>query len=349
MSSQAEWIRKYVLDKLGGECNCWYEMEDSFYERGKFKSDEFEYFISYYFTIKTCKIPKGDLCSKFKKYPDKDIEKLVSEICCFAKFYTKIAFEREKDKKLNKVIKYINILDDYFKIESVYPLLLQIYIDYSKGKISKDERLKIFEIIESYIIRCAICYARNSFNTIFKKILNQIKKSDKSQYFENLKDYFKNPRKYFENLENSEFPRDDDFEEEFQSKDLYNTYYVDYILERLENCNREKKINMKKYSIEHIMPQKLTKEWKKELGDKKKYHKEYLHTIGNLTLIKNNSRLSNKSFDEKRNMKGGYANSHVKLNHYIAEQEKWGIEDIKKRGKKLAKQAVKKWKYPCSE
>ena len=43
-------------------------------------------------------------------------------------------------------------------------------------------------------------------------------------------------------------------------------------------------------TIEHVMPQTLTQEWKESLGDDwELVHNKYLHTIGNLTLTAYNS------------------------------------------------------------
>ncbi len=38
--------------------------------------------------------------------------------------------------------------------------------------------------------------------------------------------------------------------------------------------------------------------------------------------------------------------SHLKLNEYLKNKEKWGIEEIKKRGVELAKNALNIWIYP---
>ena len=57
-------------------------------------------------------------------------------------------------------------------------------------------------------------------------------------------------------------------------------------------------------SIEHIMPQTLTEEWKVNLGhDWLEIHQLYLHTIGNLTLTGYNSEIRNSSFIKKRDIK----------------------------------------------
>ena len=95
------------------------------------------------------------------------------------------------------------------------------------------------------------------------------------------------------------------------------------------------------------MPQNapLSEEWQEELGeDFKRIHKDYLHTIGNLTLTGYNPELSNRPFQEKRNMlDGGFRYSPLNLNQSLAKTEKWDEDAICDRAKALAQNACQVW------
>jgi len=86
------------------------------------------------------------------------------------------------------------------------------------------------------------------------------------------------------------------------------------------------------YSIEHILPQKITKEWKKQIP-RKDLEKiiNYLHRLSNLTLIvkKDNSKLSNKSFDDFKSKT--YKDSHLSINKYFQNINSWNINELEKR------------------
>ncbi|MEH1872594.1 HNH endonuclease family protein [Nostoc sp.] len=71
-----------------------------------------------------------------------------------------------------------------------------------------------------------------------------------------------------------------------------------------------------------------------------KDHKEWLHTLGNLTLTQYNSELSNKPFEEK--LKILRANN-VTLNQYFRNVDVWNEEEIKRRAEYLANMAIKVW------
>ncbi len=72
----------------------------------------------------------------------------------------------------------------------------------------------------------------------------------------------------------------------------------------------------------------------------KKYHMEYVHKLGNLTVTRYNSALSNFPFEKKRDRQKdglyvGYKNG-LDINKDIASKEKWTIQDIIDRTDKLA-------------
>ncbi|GHR84063.1 hypothetical protein VN1276_12860 [Helicobacter pylori] len=95
------------------------------------------------------------------------------------------------------------------------------------------------------------------------------------------------------------------------------------------------------------MPQTLTEEWKRDLGENfQAIHDKYLHTIGNLTLTGYNPEYSNRSFQEKQGMEKGFKNSPLRLNQGLRGLESFGEKEIEKRANDLADLALKIWTYP---
>jgi hypothetical protein len=154
------------------------------------------------------------------------------------------------------------------------------------------------------------------------------------------------------------FPTDQEFCERFKSRDVYNLKSKNrlHLLESLENYENKEKVkvdellNDKTLNIEHIMPQTLTKSWINSLGQNfHEIHEKYLHTIGNITLTGYNSKMSNKSFLEKRDMQKGFKESRLFLNKYLSQLDKWDEETIKKRADILCQTALKIWNYPKTD
>ncbi len=344
--SQADLIRNYILNKLEREKqeniynDHWYPMEESFgHSEG---SKDFDRFMRDYLTIKTGQIPNmRNVYSSFKEYVLKSkelIEDLVSDIHYFSKFFVKLAFEKERDKNLREIICNINAL----KVDVSYPFLLEVLVDYARLIISKEDVLEIFLMVESYVFRRAICdIPTNSLNKTFSNLASEI---DKDSYVQSLKASF--------NLKDSyrRFPTDSEFKRQFVIKNVYNFQNKKYLFDKLENYNHKEYCNVDEYTIEHIMPQTITEEWKIELGsDWNRVHDKFLHTVGNLTLTGDNLKLSNKSFSEKKKMNGGFAQSPIFINSSLVNIESWNENEIKKRANDLAKKATSIWKFPQLE
>ena len=152
------------------------------------------------------------------------------------------------------------------------------------------------------------------------------------------------------------FPSDDEFRRDFQTRDLYNFRSRSYWLRRLENHDRKERVSVDEYTIEHIMPQcdndstKVPPVWRGELGSEwERVWNEHLHKLGNLTLTGYNSEYSNNSFGNKRDMKGGFRESPLRLNAGLGQLEHWNEEAIKARAGRLADVALKVWAGPKLE
>ncbi|GAA7358575.1 hypothetical protein HpBGD130_12350 [Helicobacter pylori] len=225
------------------------------------------------------------------------------------------------------------------EMDVIYPLLLELYSDYSDGVLSNQDFISIIYLTESYLVRRTVCgLGTNGLNKIFASFTKHIQKNE---YFESLEAHFGSLTK------EQRFPGDDEFKEEFMRKDFYKFQPIKYLFDRMENPDGKERGPTDKYTIEHIMPQKLTEKWKKDLGqDYERIHTQYLHTIGNLTLTGYNSEYSNRSFQEKRDMEGGFKNSPLRLNQGLRDLKSFGEEEILNRAKDLATRALKIWEIP---
>ncbi len=202
-------------------------------------------------------------------------------------------------------------------MDVIYPLLLELYSDYSDGVLSKDDFIPIVALIESYICRRTVCgIPPNGLNKFFASFARHIQKDE----------YFKSLKAHFLLLKNNQrFPDDDEFKEEFIRKDFYKFKLITYFFNRMENFDRKEPVNTKGLTVEHIMPQELTEEWERDLGENfQEIHDKYLHTIGNLTLTGYNPEYSNKSFQEKRGMEKGFKDSPLRLNQGLRDLESFG-------------------------
>ncbi|GAA8633886.1 DUF262 and DUF1524 domain-containing protein [Helicobacter pylori] len=346
--TQTDLIRNYILMGLEPEKQkifykkYWRAMEENFKqsEKQSKREDLFNKFVRHYLTIKIEKIPNEKrVYEAFKRYQQErgiETETLLQDLQKYCGFFCQIAFKKEADKDLNKALSFLVDLE----WDVIYPLLLELYSDYSDGVLSKQDFIPIIYLTESYICRRAVCgLGTNGLNKIFASFT---KKINKDQYLESIKAHFLS-------LETTKgkFPKDSEFKNLFITIDFYNLKEKKYFFERLENFNTKEPVNTKECTIEHIMPQTLTPEWQRDLGENfQAIHDKYLHTIGNLTLTGYNQEYSNNSFQEKRDMEKGFKQSPLKLNQSLKDLESFGEKKIEKRANDLADLALKIWTYP---
>jgi len=344
--SQADLIRNYILMGLEPKQQTklyedhWRPMEKEFGQLAY--GDKFDSFMRHYLTVKTEDIPKiGEVYEEFKKYTqlkevaDSGVEKLVADIHNFASYYCSFALGKETDKELNEAFQDLREL----RVDVSYPFLLRLYADYKTGLTNKSDFLSIIRMTESYVFRRAICgIPTNSLNKTFANFGNSIQKD---RYLDSIKAHYMLMPSY------RRFPKTDEFKRSLAVKDVYSMKNCSYFLRKLENKDRKEIVITDNLTIEHIMPQELTDEWKKALGPEwQRIHENYLHTLGNLTLTGYNSEYSNKSFKEKRDIQGGFKDSPLKLNEGLGKLENWDEQTINDRAARLAEFAATVWEEP---
>jgi uncharacterized protein with ParB-like and HNH nuclease domain/predicted transport protein len=350
--SQADLIRNYIL--MGLEHNFqtrmyegyWYKIETKFGQEAY--GTQFDGFMRYYLTIKTGRLVREyevyDVYKDFSQIQRKQLsiqqhtEYLLAELYEFADIYCAVALGQETDGDLKRAFDDIREL----RADVVYPFLMEVYRDFRSQIITKSDVLHIVRLVDSYVFRRAICgVPTNSMNRTFATLAKQI---DKTHYVESVEAQFYMLTTY------RRFPSDDEFQREFQTRDLYNFPRRLYYLRRLENYNRDELVSVGEYTIEHIMPQNpdLSSEWRRELGaDWQRVQSTWLHTLGNLTLTAYNSTYSDRPFSEKRDMPSdphkGIAKSPLHINEDVRHATHWNEATIKQRAARLAERGLKVW------
>jgi len=343
--SQADLIRNYVLMGLKPKeqtrlyNDYWREMEIKFGQEAY--RAEFDKFMRHYLIVKTGDIPNiNKVYESFKAFSinrSGDMESLISDLKNFADYYCNVALGKEEDKKLKEAFHDLREL----KVEVVYPFLLEIYSDYVEKVLTKEELLQAVRMVESYVFRRTVCsIPTNSMNKTFATFGKSLKKD---RYLESIQAHFLNLPSY------RRFPHNEEFKRDIQLRDLYNFRNRSFWLRRMENFDRKERVPVEQYTIEHILPQNpaLSAQWQNDLGQNwKEVQEKYLHTLGNLTLTGYNSEYQDKSFSEKRDMDGGFAQSPLKLNAGLGQVKIWDEEAIKKRTERLAEVALQVWNIP---
>ena len=327
MSGDSDW-QKSVFEKY------WSPMEELF----KDDRDQFDEFLKTYLSMKTRKaIKKRSIYREFKKTAEKlGRERSLEDIHAHSRHYYRLAqggypTKDRLDEAILRVHKQETSVAD--------PLLLKVLADHGAGAIEGGEATRVFEFIDSYLLRQNICGSSNNLN---RAIPSSIAHMDSDQYAQSLETHIMGKKG------KDKFPRDPAFGEMLTQTSLYESAALcKYILERLERHYEKggEPVDLSGFQIEHVMPQELSDDWKAALGPKHpEVHDKYLHTIGNLTLTMSNSELGNRGFASKRRI---YQDSKISLTRNLLKYEKWGKDEMDRRAAELAETAAKLWRCPA--
>jgi uncharacterized protein with ParB-like and HNH nuclease domain len=275
---------------------------------------------------------------------DSNEDEVISELKTikkYSQYYERLLYPiREEDTYIRKGIQRLNRL----KIGVHYPFLLKIYHMSNSGKLDKNDFCIILKTIESYFVR-------RFFSRLPTNSLNRLFASLCALPETNLINSLENELASKASWSAQYWPKDDEFKEKFKTIPIYDISpeRCFLVLETLEESFRHpEEIMFENLTIEHIMPETLNDEWKSYLGANwKDVHNNYLHTIGNLTLIAGppNSAIQNKLYPQKK--EEWYKNSKVGLTIELSQLwNQWTENEIRERAEVLAERALRIWPRP---
>ena len=349
--SEGDKIRNYVL--MGQDADTQEELYYTYWNKIE-KNTFFSVsdFVRHYLIGILSKVPSmNEVYSCFKSYVETNhLEKqeLLNTLTTYSVYYKEIITATSSSEKANIILKRLNMLE----ISVSYPYLLQLWDYRNNFNLSEIEFIDVLFTIEVYVFRRLICgVPTNALNKIFAMLHKDCLKyvDDENSYAEVFK-YILTSKGT-----TGRFPKDSEFMLSFEEKDMYslrgkNKFYLFDRLENKDTCERTNVIGLMQdgtYTVEHIMPQTLTEWWKNHLGnDYNKIYETWINRIANLTLTGYNSQYSNRKFIEKRDMEDGFKDSHLQLNSYVSNCEKWTLEELKQRNKEMKELAKKLWPYP---
>ena len=356
--TEADKIRNYLLMALSKE------QQDVFYHKYWRKievctNDNPTMFIRDFLTINLKRICNIDnLYFEFKEYDERfglGREDLFVELLHYAEYYEQISKAKTGIDNIDKKLKQLAIIGSFVAM----PFYMSFFDFAKKNIVPNDLVYEVLDITENYWARRIICgYPANVLNKLYSSLHGDIMRIyaehekrgiplNTSQYSEVMKYVL------LKKQGNAKFPSDLELDDSFKTRWVYKLPidYRYFLFERMENGNGKESLKliaeeMKKgtVTIEHIMPQTLTPQWKEALGDNyEEIHEKYLHTFANLTLTGYNSYYSNHSFAEKQNGyvdgKGnkvsGFKESAFNLSNYLRTCKDWTEKEILERGQLL--------------
>jgi alkylated DNA nucleotide flippase Atl1 len=225
--------------------------------------------------------------------------------------------------------------------QTTYPVLMAAYDLRERGPLPVEGMREVASYLESFLVRRQIAgVSTNALNRLFVQLIEHL--PEDATFPEALRAELSQPRRYW--------PGDEQLREAIRTRPFYLSGRGPQralILERLEQSfGHPEQVDLQAaaLTIEHVMPQTLSHEWRDHLAslgqDPDEVHQSLVHSLGNLTLTAFNGTLSNNPFERKRQI---YDGSHLELNRALALLEAWGREEILQRCDEVADRAIAVW------
>ncbi len=315
-----------------------------------------DWFVRWYLVTVTGKTPnEAEVYEAFKAHLARQksaVADVLADMYDYATLVQQMTMAGTGDAAVDKVLARFRT----FRSDVLLPFILPVLRDFRSKIITTADMVRVLEILESYLLRRQITgYYANALNKIFAiayKELRHLRTTE--QPYADLLIY--NLRK--RDGTTGQFPTDAEFVEALHTRNVYRmpAETRTYLFDRLENGqsadNRDivGKVREGDLSIEHIMPQQLSRPWRDALGqDAERVHEEWLHRLGNLTVTGYNSSYSNSSFEQKMHAENGLADSPYRLNADVRNQLVWGEAQMRERTRRLAEQAKAIWPYVSTD
>ncbi len=334
--TQADLIRNYFFMRIHVDnqdevySSYWQPMQSAL-------NDSLTEYIRHYLMRDGSMIKQNDVYYALKeKVSPTNATDYLKELQKYSVYYQRLIYpELEPEDDLQKYFRRLNRIE----VTTAYPLLLNLYGNYTANKLSKSDFIEILKTLENYLIRRFVCNVpTNQLNKIFPAVYPLLITKHQDNHADGVKAI----------LQSRGYPKDTEFYTRFKETKFYGAgdrqIKTKLILETLEEVFAHKEaVTFDNLTIEHVMPQTLSEWWQNHIGEEwEETHELFLHTIGNLTLTAYNTELSNDDFTTK---KATYNDSHLELNKYFASTPSWTRVDIEKRAEALAKQALVIWSY----
>jgi alkylated DNA nucleotide flippase Atl1 len=230
--------------------------------------------------------------------------------------------------------------------ETTYPLLMHAYDLIERRGATETDLIEALAYIESFLVRRHLVQVpTKQLNRLFVDAIDQL--PGDQPLAEAIRFVLSGERRYW--------ATDDQIRQAVRTAPFYLMGRADQrklILERLEESyGHLEPVNLAavKLTIEHILPQTLTDEWKVAIrasgDDPDTLSSELGHTLGNLTLTAYNGVLSNSPFERKNQI---YGQSNLQLNKALIENVSWGRTEILARADELADRIIQIWPGPIA-
>ena len=217
---------------------------------------------------------------------------------------------------------------------SAYPFFMELANAVRDGKIPKQDGMGVVSVVESFLVRRAVCgHEPTGLHAVFKRLWTDCREGVTSTTVETA----------IRNHKTVVWPRDEEFSEAIRRRPLDSARVTPYVLLSLDRELGGDEPNTRPW-IEHVLPKNPTKEW--DAAFAKDQQDQVLRLLANLIPLSSelNMSVSNRPYEEKRERYGN--DSMFKTARKFAQDfDTWNFQSMEKRSQQLVELAMRRWRY----
>ena len=333
-------VRNEIFSKVANEHPDTIEQIDAthwqpFYHR--FHQNGQNLFDSYFFPyglIQDANLKKSEVYASLKKAWQNvsDPAQIIKDLATYQNAFIDIESGTNLQSHQKSVAALFASLHAAGAPSSTYPFLMQLSNALKQGIVSVKDGLEVLAVIESFLVRRAICgHEPTGLHAVFKKLWDDCdRKPTKRSVVERIREH-----------KTVVWPDAEDVKRAVQQRPLYGSGITKYLLlenDRSHGGDQPSNVPW----IEHILPEKPVADWFDHFT--KEEHEILKDRLANLIPLSQemNIELSNDRYEVKRE---SYENdSMFKSARKLAQaNSNWTPAAIAKRGQQLAEWAVTRW------
>ncbi len=356
--TQADLVRNYIAMKVPQQrqeelfSKIWVEIEQRLQEKRTVarRLGEMSAFLRHYLALQTSVLCNEDhIYARFRDRMERDFQEAdafideIARLRRFAVYYdTFLQPEKEARSEIRERLERLKVLET----STAYPFMLALAEMNDQRTLSDGEYAHALALLENYSLRRYLCGEQTNYtNRMYPALMGEI---DREQG-----DDEPLSMALARVLAAKRYPSDRKVEGSIRSDQInrsgsQNKERICMILDAINRRLTQEDVNVTLSTaptIEHIMPQTLTDEWKHELGyNSEAIHHDYLDTLGNLTIVTQswNSSMSNGSFAEKRKKLAGSGLA-INSRYFSEHADRWDESSICARADFLTQHICEIW------
>ncbi len=350
--TQPDLIRNFIAMMLSEEqqdkaFQSWSDIENKLREsRTVSRIGELTAFLRHYLAYRSGVLPNKDhVYARFRDRVQRELGQRaydfvgeIVELHRFATYYDRfLRPENEPDRDIRKALERLKVIES----STAYPFLLGLFEEHFQGHFNRYDLIEALGVVENYLTRRFLANEQSNYtNKMFPTLSRELS-------YTNLVPSLRSA------LLRRNYPSDSQIRAVLPTLSLYANNTRERLIFLLTEINRHLSQGTDGYTtlvdsptIEHIMPQKLSSEWKQELGSNwEETYRDLRDTLGNVTLVTQtwNSILSNGPWANKRPLLAKHA---LLLNSTYFDNDSnliWNADAIRSRSNWLAEHALNVW------